>query len=103
MPAPLRHAVWDRGEGGRGTAADAFAEEPDDEQEEDTVTSRKRRMALVFICLALLSGETAGKAEGMFGYIDREGNPVIPCQFSYAYAFYSGRARVFFGTLNQNG
>ncbi len=67
------------------------------------MTSRKRRMALVFICLALLAGETAGKAEGAFGYIDREGNPVIPRQFSYAYAFYSGRARVFFGTLNQNG
>ena len=83
--------------------ADAFAEEPDNEQEEDMVTSRKRRMALVFVCLALLAGGPVGKAEGMFGYIDREGNPVIPRQFSYAYAFYSGRAKVFFGTLNQNG
>ena len=101
MPAPLRHDVLDGGEGGRETAADAFAEEPDDEQEEDMVTSRKRRMALVFVCLALLAGETAGKAEGAYGY--REGNPVIPRQFSYAYAFYSGRAKVFFGTLNQNG
>ena len=63
------------------------------------VTSRKRRMALVFVCLALLAGEPSGKAEGAFGYIDREGNPVIPCQFSYAYEFYSGRARVFSGTL----
>ena len=93
----------DGGEGGRETAADAFAEEPDDEQEEDMVTSRKRRMALVFVCLSLLAGGPAGKAEGMFGYIDREGNPVIPRKFSYAYAFYSGRAKVFFGTLNQNG
>ena len=39
------------------------------------------------------------KPRGAFGYIDREGNPAIPCQFSYAYAFYSGRVRVFSGTL----
>ena len=102
MPAPPRHDVLDGGEGERGTAADAFAEEPDEEQE-DMVTSRKRRMALVFVCLALLAGGPLGKAEGAYGYIDREGNPVIPCQFSYAYEFYSGRARVFSGTLNQNG
>ena len=60
----IHYAVWDRGEGGRETAADAFAEEPDEEQEDGMGTSRKRRMALVFVCLALLAGETAGKAEG---------------------------------------
>ncbi len=68
----------------------------------------KKLMAVVLALCACVSlcmcSSLADDSESLgWGYIDRNGNVVIEPQFDYAYPFTAGRAKIFAGSLDDNG